>query len=324
MGGVNLLNYTIKRIIYSVPVLILISLLVFFMIKLIPGNPIELMFGKNPNREQIELIEKFYNLDKPLFQQYGIWLTNMLTGNWGHSITLNEPVLSLVIERLPRTAALCVSAIIFSMIFAIPAGILSAVKHNSFTDLGLTSLSLLFISVPSFFVAIVLIIIFSVNFRLLPATGYISPFINFGGWVRTMIMPTITLGATLCASTTRFLRSSMLEILNQDYVRLARAKGNKEKRVLYIHSLRNALIPVITQIGMQIGFLLGGEVVIEKVFGFPGLGLLMINALHQRDYPLVQASIIIFAILVIIVNILVDIAYTIVDPRISFNKKMTT
>jgi peptide/nickel transport system permease protein len=317
-----LLNHIIKRILYSLPILFLISLLVFFMIKLIPGDPIELMFGKEPNREQIELIRKFYNFDKPLIQQYLIWLRNMLSGNWGQSITLNEPVILLIMERLPRTALLCFSSILVSITFAIFAGIISAAKHNTIIDLGLTTLSLIFISIPSFFVGIMLIIIFSVNLHLLPATGYVSPFVSISRWIHTMIMPTITLGATLCASTTRFLRSSMLEILNQDYVRLARAKGNKEKRVLYIHSLRNALIPVVTQVGMQIGFLLGGEVVIEKVFGFPGLGLLMINALQQRDYPLIQACIMIFAILVIFVNILVDIIYTLVDPRISFSKKV--
>jgi len=317
-----MLKYILQRILLAIPVIIGVSILVFFIIHLIPGDPIQIMFGKNPDPVQIEKIQHLYGLDRPLWQQYFVWIGNFLKGDWGTSIRLDQPVRKMVLSRLPRTATLSILGIITSLIIAIPAGIISAVKHNSKTDLGITSFTLLLISVPSFWLGILLIIIFSVYLNILPATGYVSPSEDFCRSIRSMIMPTLSLAAAVSATLTRVLRSSMLEVLGQDYVMLARVKGNSERRVLFIHTLRNSLIPLMTIVGMEVGYLLGGEIIIERVFAFPGMGSLLISAIYQRDYPLIQATILVFAILVVMVNIITDLFYSLADPRIKITKRV--
>ncbi len=224
----------------------------------------------------------------------------------------------MIMERLPRTIALCISGIFVALVIAIPSGVISAKHHNTGLDLGITVMNLTFISIPGFWLGLILMMIFSVGLKWLPTSGYISPAVDFGGWVRSMILPSVTTAATFFASLSRLMRSSMLEVFEQDYISLARIKGNPERRVLYIHALRNSLIPLITNIGLQMGYLMGGVVVIEKVFSYPGIGLLMIKAINQRDYPLIQGILLIFAIVIVLINLLTDMAYMLVDPRIRF------
>lgn len=313
-------KYIIKRLLLIIPIVIAISVLVFMVIKLIPGDPVTIMFGRNPNPEQMERVRSLYGLDKPLAQQYFTWFGNILKGNWGNSIQLNEPVLDSIMERLPRTAALCIAGIVVALIIAIPSGIACAKKHNSTTDVAITSMNLLFISVPGFWFGILLILLFSVKLHILPTSGYVEPAADFSGWVKCMIMPTIATAATFFASLSRLMRSSMLEVLQQDYISLARIKGNSDRRVYYVHALRNSLIPVITAVGLQIGYLMGGTVVIEKVFSYPGMGLLLLTAINQRDYPLIQGILLVFAIIIVIVNLATDITYRLIDPKIRFDR----
>ena len=313
-----MIRYILKRILSYIPIIILISIMIFFIIRLIPGDPVQMMFGKNASPEQIQYVRTLYGLDKPVIQQYLTWMGNLLKGDWGTSIRLGEPVINLVLERLPRTALLCFTGIILSIIIAVPSGVISALKHNTFTDLAITSLNLVFISVPSFLCGILLIIVFAVNLRILPSSGYTSILENFGEGIRSLVLPTIAMASVFFASLSRLIRSSMLEVMGQDYVTLARVKGNKESRVLYLHALKNALIPAVTVIGLQIGYFLGGEVVVEKVFAYPGMGMLLVNAIGQRDYPLIQATVLVFTIIVIVVNLLTDITYILVDPKIKF------
>jgi len=313
-----MVRYILKRILTYIPIIVLISIMIFFIIRLIPGDPVQMMFGKNATQEQIQYVRTLYGLDKPLVQQYLTWVGNLLKGDWGTSIRLGEPVIGLVLERLPRTALLCFTGIILSIIIAVPSGIASALKHNTAADMLITSLNLVFISVPSFLCGILLIILFSVKLKVLPSSGYTSILENFGEGLRCLVLPTFAMASVFFASLSRLIRSSMLEVMGQDYVTLARVKGNKENRVLYIHALKNALIPAVTVIGLQIGYFLGGEVVVEKVFAYPGMGMLLVNAITQRDYPLVQATVFVFTLIVIVVNLLTDITYILVDPKIKF------
>lgn len=313
-----MVRYILKRILSYIPILILISIMIFFIIRLIPGDPVQLMFGKKATAEQIEYVRALYGLDKPLWQQYITWATNILKGDWGTSIRLGEPVIETVLERLPRTALLCFTGIILSIIIAVPSGIASALRHNTAIDMGITSLNLLFISIPSFLFGILLIIIFAVILGMLPSTGYVSILEDPVEGLRCLVLPTFAMAGVFFASLSRLIRSSMLEVMGQDYITLARVKGVRERTVLFIHALKNALIPAVTVIGLQIGYFLGGEVVVEKVFAYPGMGTLLVNAISQRDYPLVQATVLVFTIIVIIVNLLTDITYILVDPKIKF------
>jgi peptide/nickel transport system permease protein len=317
------LKYIIKRILVVIPIVIVVSILIFLIIKMIPGDPVAIMFGKNPNQEQMEAVRKLYGLDKPLVDQYFTWAGNILQGNWGRSIQTNEPILGMIMERIPRTIALSLIGICLALIISIPSGVASAKHHNTFFDLSITVLNLGFISIPGFWLGILLMLLFSVVLKILPTSGYVEPAMNFFGWLRCMILPSLTVAATFFASLSRMMRSSMLEVLQQDYITLARIKGNKESRVYYIHALRNSLIPLLTVIGLQMGYLMGGEVVIEKVFSYPGLGLLLISSITQRDYPLIQGIILIFAIIIVIINLITDLVYKMVDPKIRFGYKKT-
>ncbi len=318
-----MLKYIVRRLLLIIPIVIVVSILVFLVIKMIPGDPITIMFGKNANPEQIAYVKTLYGLDKPLVEQYFTWAGNLLHGDWGSSIQTNEPVRNMILERMPRTIALCFCGIIVALIISIPSGIACARHHNSALDLSLTVMNLTFISIPGFWLGMIFMLIFSVQLRLLPTSGYVSAAESLTGWIKCMILPTVTTAATFFASLSRLMRSSMLEVLQQDYISLARIKGNKNGRIYYIHALRNSLIPLVTNIGLTMGYLMGGVVVIEKVFAYPGLGLLLINSITQRDYPLIQGILLIFAIIIVVINLLTDLAYMLVDPKIRFGYKKT-
>jgi peptide/nickel transport system permease protein len=308
--------YIIKRLIAMLPVLVLVSLIVFTITHLTPGDPALIMLGEEATPQALTALRHELGLDQPLPVQYLVWLSHVLRGDLGRSIRTNQPVIEAIMQRLPVTLELTILAMIISMIVAIPAGIVSATRRNSASDLISTTLALLGISMPSFFLAILLIFVFSLKVRWLPPMGY-TPF-QKGVWenLRGMILPAITLGAAAMAIVARLTRSTLLEALQQDYVRTARAKGLREQAVIYSHALKNAMIPITTILGLQIGFLLGGAVITETIFALPGVGRLVVASIFERDFPLVQGVVLFLALMHLVVNLIVDLLYAYLDPRI--------
>jgi peptide/nickel transport system permease protein len=308
--------YIIKRLIAMLPVLVLVSLIVFTIIHLTPGDPALIMLGEEATPQALTALRHELGLDQPLLVQYLVWLSHVLRGDLGRSIRTNQPVIEAIMQRLPVTLELTILALIISMVVAIPAGIISATRRNSASDLISTTLALLGISMPSFFLAILLIFVFSLKARWLPPMGY-TPF-QKGVWenLRGMILPAITLGAAAMAIVARLTRSTLLEALQQDYIRTARAKGLREQAVIYSHALKNAMIPITTILGLQIGFLLGGAVITETIFALPGVGRLVVASIFERDFPLVQGVVLFLALMHLVVNLIVDLLYAYLDPRI--------
>ena len=311
-------RYIARRLLTMLLLALIISILVFSMIHFLPGDPIDVMFGEARDPVAMAAIRNLYGLDRPLPLQYLTWAGNLVRGSLGLSFRLRLPVADLIADRLPRTLMLAVGGMLVSLTLAFPAGILAARSYNSWADVAISAASLIGLSMPGFWLALLLVIIFAVSLQWLPPTGYVPPWENPGEWLRTMIMPCVTLGVIMAASTTRMLRSGLLEVLRQEYVRVAHSKGLTERRVLLRHALPNALIPTVTVVGIQLAQLLGGAIVIERVFAYPGMGLLLINAISERDYPLIQASILVFALAFVFVNLVTDITYAFIDPRIRY------
>jgi peptide/nickel transport system permease protein len=301
--------YVLRRLLQLVVTVFVVSLIVFFMVRL-KGDPISVMAPPTFNEEQIAQLRQAWGFDKPIWDQYVIFITKAVTGDFGQSIQARRPAMELVFERLGYTYLLTAASALVGALIAIPLGILSAIKRNSPLDLLLTGLSSIGTAMPSFWLGLMLILLFSVTLRILPAFGALTP--------EAIIMPAVTLGVGMAARLSRLTRSAMLEILGEDYVRTARSKGLSSYVVIMRHALRNALIPVITVIGLQLGWLLGGSVVVESVFSWPGLGRLMIESINVRDITVVQAGLLWFALSFMLINLAVDIAYTFLDPRISY------
>lgn len=293
-------------------------MIIFLIIHMIPGDPIVAMFGKSQNKELIESVRKAYALDQPIYKQYIIWVGNILHLNFGKSIISDLPVFNLVMERLNRTIVLALSGMFVSFIVSIPFGLISAYKHNTFIDFSLTSFVLLLISIPEFWVGVILILFFSVFLGILPSSGYVFPNQDFFGFIKILILPVVCIGFAQVAISARMIRTTMIETLQEDYIRLVKAYGISELRILSIHAFRNALIPVITVVGAEFGYLLGGAVVIERVFNYPGLGSFMFDAIAHRDYPVIQGAILVFSLLFILVNLLVDVLYAFINPKIRY------
>lgn len=312
-----MLRYLVRRLLSLLPVFFLMTIIVFLLIRLVPGDPIDVMYGSEGMDEaRRAVLTRDLGLDQPVIVQYIKWLGRALSGDLGRSYRAQMPVLDLILQRLPATIFLSLAALFFSVILAIPLGIISAVKRNTWADFGSMVFAIFGISLPQFWSGILLVLIFSIWLKWLPSIGYVSPLENFGEFISHLILPSITLGWSLAGTTTRLTRSSLLEELSRDYVRTARGKGLSERIVLWGHALRNALIPIITMIGLQLAFLIGGAVIVEVVFAWPGIGLLVVDSIFARDYPVVQGIILIIAVMVVLVNILVDIVYTVLDPRI--------
>jgi len=309
-------KYFVKRIIQVIPTLLFVLVTVFLIMKMIPGDPAMVLLGPEARAEDIARFRSQLGLDKPVLVQFFLYLKRVLSGNLGRSLIYKQDVLSLILERFPTTLVLSISALFIAVVIGIPFGILAATKHNTITDLIITILALIGISIPIFWFGMMLIILFSLKLGWLPAVGLGS--IRNGLWdvLSHLILPSLALGLLSTGTIARFTRSSMLEVLRQDYIRTARAKGLKKTLVLYRHALRNALIPVITVIGLQLGNLLAGAVLTETVFALPGLGKLMVDGIFRRDYLLVQGEVLFIAVLYIFVNLLVDITYAFVNPRI--------
>jgi ABC-type dipeptide/oligopeptide/nickel transport system permease component len=301
--------YIVRRLAQSVIVIAAVVLIVFLLMFL-SGDPALLMLPPDATREDILAFRHQMGFDRPMWEQFASFAGNLLRGDFGTSWRFQQPALPLVLARLPATALLAVAALTLSLVIGIPIGIISAVRRNTMFDSATMVFALLGQSTPAFWLGIVLILVFSVQFGWLPTSG--------GPGLKYLVLPAVTLGLALAGRNARLVRSSMLEVLNEDYVRTARAKGLPEWRVITRHALRNAMLPVLTVIGLELGHLLGGAVIVETVFTWPGIGLLAIRAVGSRDYPLVQAVIIISALIFVLTNLIIDLIYMWLDPRISY------
>ncbi len=307
-----MLRYILKRLWHTVYVIVGISMISFFFIHL-SGDPVMMMLPGDASDQEIEELREQLGFNNPLHVQYAKFAIKAVQGDFGESLYYHVPVMELIIERLPASLELAVSAMIFALVLAIPLGILSAVKRGSMVDMGSMFGALLGISMPHFWLGIMMMLLFSIQLGWLPTSGR--------GTFAHLIMPAISLGLSLMAMFARLTRSVMLEVLSLDYIRTARAKGLKEQVIIYKHALRNALIPLVTVAGMQFGFLIGGTVIIETVFAWPGLGRLVIQAIFGRDYPLVQGIVFVFSVIFVGINLLVDILYVYLDPQISYHEE---
>lgn len=309
--------YLARRALSLLPILLVMSVIAFALIRLIPGDPIDVMYGSEGMDEtRRAALRAQLGLDESIVVQYAKWIGRAVAGDLGRSYKAQMPVTELIGQRLPATLFLSFAALLFSLLIAMPLGVLAAVRRNSWVDFGAMTFAILGISLPNFWAGIMLALVFAVYLRWLPSIGYVSPFADFGKSLQHLILPAITLGWSLAGTTSRLTRSTMLEELGKDYVRTARGKGLAEKAVLIGHALRNALIPTVTMVGLQLGFLFGGAVVVETIFAWPGIGLLVVDSIFGRDYPVVQGVILVIAVLVVLVNLTVDVIYTILDPRI--------
>ncbi|MBN8639481.1 MAG: ABC transporter permease [Anaerolineae bacterium] len=299
-----------RRLLEMALTLFIVSLLVFFMVRL-KGDPISVMAPPTFNQEQIAALRAAWGFDKPLVEQYIVFLSKAVTGDFGQSIQARRPAMELVFERLGYTYLLAAASALLGLVIALPLGILSAVRRNGAIDVVSSALASLGNAMPNFWLGLMLIIIFSVNLRILPAFGALEP--------AAIIMPAVTLAVGTAARLSRITRSAMLEVLSQDYIRTAQSKGLSQQLVLYRHALRNALIPIVTVFGLQLGWLLGGSVVVESVFSWPGLGRLMIESINVRDITVVQAGLFWFALSFLVINLVIDVLYVYLDPRIHYN-----
>lgn len=305
-----MLPYLAKRIMLAFPVLLGVSIVVFVMIRLIPGDPAELMAGQAATREVVQTIRESLGLDRPLVIQYAYFLRNAVRGDLGKSLFNGEPVREELAQRFPRTLRLALASIAVALLIGVPAGIVSASRQLSWIDSLVMVAALAGVSMPVFWLGLNLILIFAVRLHWLPAIGHET-------W-KHLLLPSITLGAASAAIIARMTRSSMLEVLRQDYVRTARAKGVAEQTVIGRHALRNALIPVVTVVGLQFGTLLSGAVLTESVFAWPGVGRLLVDAVLARDYPIIQGTVLLIATTFVLLNVVVDTAYAVLDPRIRY------
>lgn len=299
-----------------VPVLILVMGLVFTVFRLIPGDPAQLILGANPDPAALAALRHKFGLDQSIPVQFGKWLVQAAQGDLGSSRINDQSVTRLVLEKFPITAELAIAAMAIGFAVGIPAGIVSALRRDTWLDVASRVIGLFGFSVPNYWLAILLVILFSLKLHWLPPAGYVSPSENLGSHLRYLVLPSITMGLPIAAEQMRFLRASMLDVINQDYIRTARAKGLNNRAVVVRHALKNALIPVLTISGLELGFLLGGSVVIEQIFSWPGIGWLTFQSIEFRDYSVVQGAVLIGALGFLVINLLVDIGYVLIDPRI--------
>ena len=308
--------FLVRRIALVLPTLFFSSVLIFGLQQLLPGDPALAMAGEERDPAVIAFLRQKYHLDQPLPVRYALWIEGVAQGDLGESIRIKRPVLALIEEKLPVTAELALMAILISLAIGIPAGIIAAVKNETAIDYGTTMAALWGLSIPNFWLGILLILLFSVELGLLPASGFVSPFENLKQNLLTLIMPAFVLGNAFAAGMMRHTRSAMLQVLGMDYVRTARAKGLSEHVVVLKHALRNALIPVVTLAALDFGALLGGAVLTEQVFTIPGFGKLIVDAVFNRDYAVVQGVVLFTAFAYISLNLLADIAYVVLNPRL--------
>ena len=308
--------FLLRRLALILPTLFFVSLLIFGLQQLLPGDPATALAGEERDPAVIAFLRQKYHLDQPLPVRYGLWIKGVLQGDLGESIRIRRPVLDLVEEKLPVTGELGCMALLVAIVIGVPAGILAAVKNNTAIDYGATMAALWGLSIPNFWLGILLILVFSVDLGWLPASGFVSPAESLKQNLLTLIMPAFVLGNAIAAVMMRHTRSAMLQVLGADYVRTARAKGLSERRVVLRHALRNALVPVVTLGALEFGALLSGAVLTEQVFTIPGFGKLIVDAVFNRDYAVVQGVVLCTAFAYIVLNLLADVAYVLINPRL--------
>jgi ABC-type dipeptide/oligopeptide/nickel transport system permease component len=311
-----MLKYILNRIIYLLPVLFIMSVVVFSFIHLIPGDPVDAILGLNASEEARAEVRKSLGLDRNIVVQYLSWIGGVVSGDFGESVTTGEPVLKLILEKLPATLLLALASILVSVFIAIFAGTIAAERKGTWTDMGILILALAGISVPVFWIGILAVLVFSVAWPIFPSIGYVSPLQDPIAALRHLTLPALCMGAALAGAIARMTRSEMIEQLGKDYIVTARAKGLSPREVTYRHALRNSLITVVTFTGLEFGTLLGGAIIVETIFAWPGLGRTVIQAIFSRDYPMVQGIVLFLAFFFVFVNLLVDISYTFLNPQI--------
>ena len=313
-----MLTLIVNRIMSTVVVMAVVAVFVFGMLHLSPGDPAAIIAGDLATNEDIERIREKLGLNLPLYQQFGRWISSVLVGDLGRSIFSDLPVSELIAQRIEPTLALTVTTMVFSVLIAVPLGIVAAWRAGTLIDRAVMGFAVVGFSMPVFVFAYILIWIFAAKLKLLPVMGYTSIFDDPTQFFRNILMPTVALGVTYIALIARITRASMLEAINQDYIRTAHAKGLATAPILFRHALRNASVPIVTTIGIGIALLIGGVVVTESVFAIPGLGRLTVDAILRRDYPVIQGVILIFSGIYVLINLVIDVVYTILDPRIRY------
>jgi len=315
-------RYLLRRLILMLPTLIIVTFLVFALLFLSPGDPVLMLVPieevNQLSDEEMDQLRSELGLDRPIYAQYADWLLHVLQGDFGRSIHKRRAVGELLAARFPVTLELAILSVLAATIVAVPIGVYTAVRPGGIGDIIGNIVALMGVSAPNFWVALLLIILFAVQLRWLPAGGFVRITDNPVEHIERMILPVITLSTALMAVTMRLTRSSMLEVLNEDYVRTARSKGLAQRRIVLVHALKNALIPVVTTVGLQIGRILGGTIVIEIIFSLPGMGKLMLDAIFGRDFPIVQASVLLITLAFMGINVVVDLTYAYIDPRIRY------
>jgi peptide/nickel transport system permease protein len=315
MRGFRLL---VLRFLNAVPVILLVAVLTFFLMHLLPGDPAVIIAGTDASPEAIAHIRTQLGLDRPLVEQLAVWLLNLAHGNFGKSLVLNQSVSAAVAERLPVTLSLAVISMAITLPFGIGLGVLAAYKRNTWVDQAVMAAALLGVSLPGFWIAILSVILFSVTLGWVPSAGYEPLSQGIGPWFAALIQPAIVLALFQIGFLARMTRSAMLDVLDQDFIRAARARGVGEWRTIVKHAFRNTLIPVVTASGIILSLLIGGSVIIEQVFALPGIGRLIVQAILARDYPLVQGTMLLLGFAFVVINLLLDIVYTLVDPRVRY------
>ncbi len=312
-------TYVIRRLIQMIPVVFLAAALVFVIFRLVPGDPVQFLLGANPNPEAVVALRRQFGLDQPVVVQFVRWLGQAIQGNLGVSYINGQSVVSLTLEKLPATLELAILGMFFGSLIGIPAGLITALKQDTWIDMIARVFSLLGFCTPRYWLGILLVILFTLTFNWLPPGGYVPLSKSVSGNLRYVALPALTMALPIAAEQMRFLRSSMLEVVRQDYVRTARAKGLRGRTVVIRHALKNALIPFLTIFGLQLGFSLGGSVIVEQIFAWPGIGWLTIQSITVRDYAVVQGVVMFSAVAFLGVNLLVDVGYAFLDPRIRYN-----
>jgi peptide/nickel transport system permease protein len=317
-------NYVIQRFLQLIPVLFLVSLIVFMIVHIIPGDPVLVMLGVDSetggtySQEQYQALRHQLGLDQPIYVQYFGWLNKIVHGDFGTSLQSRRPVIGILLERYPATIYLAITALLTAIFIALPAGVIAAVRQNTWADYTAMGYAMWGIAMPNFWLALMLIVLFSVILGWLPSIGYASPLESPFRFLQHVFLPAIVLGTDMAASLTRYVRAEMLEQLRQDYVRTAHAKGLPPRMVIVKHALRNSLIAATTVVGLDIARLLGGSTIIETVFTWPGVGSLLIEGIYARDYPIVQGCVLVISVTYVFINLVVDLFYKWLDPRIKF------
>ena len=306
-----MLPYIARRLLQTVPVLLMLTAIIFTVTRL-RGDPVLQFVPPDATDAEIEVTRRAYGFDRPVVEQYFVFLGGVVRGDFGESFRFRQPALPLVLERVPATLILTLAAMVIAWAIALPTGVISAMRHNSALDLAATSISVVGRAMPNYWLGIMLILLFGVQLRWLPVSGT-----GDGEW-KYLVLPSLTLGLGLATTLTRLIRSSMLEVIRQEYITTARAKGLGEMTVIMRHAFRNSLISVVTVFGLQIGWLLGGAIIVEQVFAWPGMGRLMLQAVYTKDMAMLQAGVFVSAVLIIVINLLVDISYTLLDPKIRY------